>query len=162
MRPKVPIPIAAKQPMGAPSANITCPYEALLRHLRHRMAVVPPHLHATSPLFVGPDGVTAVDTDLMHDVVYDIAMVLGMDAKEFNASALRRGGATDLRDRLGSAAGKQLIKQRGRWETDMDEIYSRASVAEHVAASTALSSAHATLTLEQVVPDWVQPARFRR
>ena len=63
---------------------------------------------------------------------------------------------------LGLAAGKKLTQQRGRWWSDIDDIYSRASVAEHVLASTALSSASDTLTLEQIVVDWVQPARFRR
>ena len=64
---------------------------------------------------------------------------------------------------LGSAAGKQIIVQRGRWcHTDIDEIYSRASLGEHVAASVALSAPGGARSLEQVVPGWVQPARFRR
>ena len=79
------------------------------------------------------------------------------------AGSLSRGGATDLRDKLGSAAGKQIIVQRGRWcHTDIDEIYSRASLGEHVAASVALSAPGGARSLEQVVPGWVQPARFRR
>ena len=94
---------------------------------------------ATAPFFVGPDGVTPVDTNVVHQAIVDAATVLGLDAANFGSSACRRGGATDLRDRLGSAAGKQLIVQRGRWcHTDIDEIYSRASLGEHVAASVAL------------------------
>ena len=99
----------------------------------------------------------------MNKAIVDAATVLGLDAASFGSSACRRGGATDLRDKLGSAAGKQLIVQRGRWcHTDIDEIYSRASLGEHVAASVALSAAGGTRSLEQVVPGWVQPARFRR
>ena len=52
------------------------------------------------------------------------------------AAYMTATGATDLRDKCGSAAGKQIIVQRGRWcATDIDEIYSRASLGEHVAAS---------------------------
>ena len=55
------------------------------------------------------------------------------------------------------------IVQRGRWcHTDIDEIYSRASLGEHVAASVALSATGGARSLEQVVPGWVQPVRFRR
>ena len=56
-----------------------------------------------------------------------------------------------------------MIVQRGRWcHTDIDEIYSRASLGEHVAASLALSSGGGSRSLEQVVPGWVQPTRFGR
>ena len=72
-------------------------------------------------------------------------------------------GATDLRDKLGSAAGKQIIVQRGRWcATDIDEIYSRSSLGEHVTASVALSAGGGARSLEQVVPGWVQPTHFGR
>ena len=56
-----------------------------------------------------------MDTNVVHRVVVDAATALGLDASLFGSSACRRGGATDLRDRLGSAAGKQIIVQRGRW-----------------------------------------------
>ena len=95
--------------------------------------------------------------------VTDAASALGLDAALFGSSACRRGGATDLRDKCGSDAGKQIIVQRGRWcATDIDEIYSRASLGEHVAASVALSSSGGARSLEQVVPGWAQPARFGR
>jgi len=67
------------------------------------------------------------------------------------------------RDKFGSDRGKHMIVQRGRWcHTDIDEIYSRASLGEHIAASVALSSSGGTRSLEQVVPGWAQPARFGR
>ena len=55
----------------------------------------------------------------------------------------------------GSYARKKFVSER-------DEIYSRASLGEHVAASVALSAPGGARSLEQVVPGWVQPARFRR
>ena len=160
--PKVPIPVASKYPIGERPNDPTCPYWALRRHYRQRAAAVPAALRDTAPLFVGPDGMLPIDTQGMREAVRQAAVALGKDPLQFGASAPRRGGATDLKAALGLAAGKKLTQQRGRWWSDIDDIYSRASVAEHVMASTALSSASDTLTLEQIVVDWVQPARFRR
>ena len=68
-----------------------------------------------------------------------------------------------LRDSFGSAAGKNMIVQRGRWcDTDIDEIYSRASLGEHVAASVALSGGGTSRSLEDAAVGWVQPTAFRR
>ena len=68
-----------------------------------------------------------------------------------------------MRDSFGSAAGKHIIVQRGRWcDTDIDEIYSRASVGEHVAASVAMSGGARSRSLEAVSEGWVQPASFGR
>ena len=158
----MPIPVASKYPIGERPNDPTCPYWALRRHYRQRAAAVPAALRDTAPLFVGPDGMLPIDTQGMREVVRQAAMALGKDPLQFGASAPRRGGATDLKAALGLASGKKLTQQRGRWWSDIDDIYSRASVAEHVMASTALSSASDTLTLEQIVVDWVQPARFRR
>ena len=130
---KVPNAIASKRPAADGEGDPTCPYWALLRHYRQRLAEVPPDQRATAPLFVGPDGERAVDTAVVHTAVVSAVTALGIDPEDFEASAPRRGGATDLRDKLGSAAGKHLIVQRGRWcDTDIDEIYSRATLGEHV------------------------------
>ena len=161
---KLPTTIASKHPVDpAAPRDVTCPYFAILRLWEERAHLVPEASRATAPFFVGPDGSTAVDTTVVLRAVTDAASALGLDAALFGSSACRRGGATDLRDKCGSAAGKQIIVQRGRWcATDIDEIYSRASLGEHVAASVALSSSGGARSLEQVVPGWAQPARFGR
>ena len=101
-----------------------------------------------------------MDTDLVRAVVREAATCLGLDAGVFGASAPRRGGGTDLRDQLGSDRGAALIRQRGRWcNSDMPDIYARASAREHAEASAAIGQA-AALTLEQLDPAWVQPTRF--
>ena len=160
---KVPTTIASRHPVNSPRARGgTCPYFAILRLWEERAHLVPEHARAMAPFFVGPDGVSAVDTNVVHALVVEAALALGLDASAFGSSACRRGGATDLRDKFGSAAGKHMIVQRGRWcDTDIDEIYSRASLGEHVAASVALSSGGGARSLEAVAPGWVQPARFR-
>ena len=161
---KVPTTIASKHPANAgPSRDVTCPYFAILRLWEQREHLVPEAARASTPFFVGPDGFTAVDTNVVLLVITDAASALALDASAFGSSACRRGGATDLRDKFGSDRGKQMIVQRGRWcHTDIDEIYSRASLGEHVAASLALSSGGGSRSLEQVVPGWVQPTRFGR
>ena len=72
--------------------------------------------------------------------------------------------AADLRDQLGHAAAKQIIIDRGRWDKngDIDDIYARASLEEHGAASVGLSSADHGPSLEEAHPGWVQPAQWRR
>ena len=81
------------------------------------------------------------------------AAALGLDPGVFGSSALRRGGASDLRARRGSDAGKAIIVQRGRWcATDIDDIYARASLEEQADASAALSSPAVGSTLEEAVP----------
>ena len=74
-----------------------------------------------APFFTGPDGINAVSTDDVSRVIRDAALALRLQPEAFNASALRRGGATDLRAQRGSAGGKALIVQRGRWcATDIE------------------------------------------
>ena len=106
-----------------------------------------------------PDGVSAVSTTDTLVVIRAAASALGLNPDVFGSSALRRGGATDLRERKGSAAAKAVTVQRGRWcATDMDDIYSRASLEEQADASAALSTSAGRSTLEEAVPGWVQPA----
>ena len=135
----------------------------MLRLWEEREGLVPHDARGSAPFFVGPDGSTPVDTGVALGAITDAARALGLNASAFGSSACRRGGATDLRDKLGSAAGKQIIVQRGRWcATDIDEIYSRSSLGEHVTASVALSAGGGARSLEQVVPGWVQPTHFGR
>ena len=159
---RVPCIIRSKHPVSSGLWDITCPYTAIRRDWSHRVHAVPVNARKSTPFFVGLDGVTAVTTDTVRDAARDAAKCLRLIVKHYGGSAMRRGGATDLRNRLGSAAGKQLIVQRGRWaDYDMDDIYARASVSEHAQASGHISSANSrTLDLEQFVPGWVQPTHF--
>eukprot|EP00965_Chrysotila_dentata_P018191 605200-Pleurochrysis_carterae.AAC.1 len=54
-----------------------------------------------------------------------MAAACGEDPANFGGKCWRIGGATDLRDRLGDAS-KATIKQRGRWASDIAEVYQRA------------------------------------
>ena len=159
---RVPIPIVSKHPVEEGLSDLTCPFAALRRAWDARVGVAPWSVRQHEPFFTGPDGISAVSTDDVSRAIRDAALALRLQPEVFNASALRRGGATDLRAERGSAGGKAIIVQRGRWcATDIDDIYSRASLEEHADASLALASAGGR-SLEQAVPGWVQPTRFGR
>ena len=55
---------------------------------------------------------------------------------------------------------ERIIKQRGRWESDIHQIYQRALASEHLGASVALGDA-AGRELEALCAGWAQPASFR-
>ena len=160
---RVPIPVVSKHPVEEGLADLTCPFAAIRRAWDARVGLAPWRRLQDAPFFTGPDGVSAVSTDDVSRAIRDAALALRLQPEVFNASALRRGGATDLRAQRGSAGGKAVIVQRGRWcETDIDDIYSRASLEEHADASIALATAGGGRSLEQAAPGWVQPTRFGR
>ena len=51
-----------------------------------------------------------------------------------------------------------MIKARGRWFSDIYEIYERGSLQEHALASAASTEAGG-VDLEQILTGWVQPGR---
>ena len=94
----------------------------------------------------------------------------GLPPSEVFGNAYRIGGATDLRDAPSSAVSviagpvigmeqaTRMIKQRGRWYSDIYEIYERVSMQEHALASAAITEAGG-LDLEQILVGWIQPGR---
>ena len=94
------------------------------------------------------------------------AFTLGLIPSEFFGNAWRSGGATDLRDSpfnvggppMGTVEATRLIKARGRWYSDIQEIYERFSLAEHARASAAITEAGG-LDLEDLLVGWIQPGR---
>ena len=160
---RVPIAVRSLHPVDTPLGDLTCPYSAIRRLWLEREALVPLAARKLAPFFVGPDGTAAVSTTVVLKAIRDGATALSLDAGVFGSSALRRGGATDLRARKGSAAGKAAIVQRGRWcATDIDDIYARTSLEEQAEASAALSTNVEGASLEEALPGWVQPAVWRR
>ena len=67
-------------------------------------------------------------------LVQRLAVLAGLDPAVFGAKSLRVGGATDWRDCLGDASA-HVVKQRGRWFSDVAEVYQRPLLASHLAAS---------------------------
>ena len=124
-----------------------CAYTALLRLYHARERTLPPcpvgcthkgsHRktcpRALSPLFATTDG-QPVRTAYVRELVRYAAQLLGLPPALFGAPSLRIGGATDMYALMGED-GKRVTKERGRWESDVAEVYQRANAEKHLAAS---------------------------
>lgn len=113
------------------------------------------HPMARKPVFTNARGV-AYDTRDMRSIAQRMAAACGEDAATFGAKSFRSGGATDIRGSMGTQ-GMHMIKQRGRWNSDIAEIYQRALVGDQIAGSVAMGDA-AGADLESLLLGWSQPA----
>ena len=69
----------------------------------------------------------------------------------------RIGGATDLWEVLGAERAKDHIKRRGRWKSDIWEVYQRTLLGAQLDAAAGMATARDE-DIEAVCPGWVQPA----
>jgi hypothetical protein len=149
------------------ASEAICPYGAVCRLWRARLGEEPPargrisasRAEATWPMFVSPGG-TAWHTGDTRALARRFAVVLGIDPADVGAKAFRIGGATDMQAYAGCQKGAKLIKQRGRWSSDVAEVYQRALAGAHLDASAGIGDAEG-LELEALVDGWAQPAQFR-
>eukprot|EP00965_Chrysotila_dentata_P093800 3100183-Pleurochrysis_carterae.AAC.2 len=88
-----------------------------------------------------------------------MASEAGLDPNEFGGKAWRIGGATDLRDILGDG-GAAAIQQRGRWASNVAQVYQRAVVDGQLRTSAAMATSSG-VDLEALGVGWTQPATFR-
>ena len=107
------------------------------------------------PMFSLPGGgrwLTSHSRSLFREVV----AAAGGDASSVGGKAARVGGSTDARERTGDL-GKHIIQRRGRWGTDVAEVYQRELLAPQLELSMSLGDA-AGEDLEQLCAGWAQPA----
>ena len=76
------------------------------------------------------------------ELVREIGQLNGIVPAELQANAFRSGGATDLAAEIGRDAGARRIRQRGRWHSDIYEIYARLDLSEALDTSLAISNAY--------------------
>eukprot|EP00965_Chrysotila_dentata_P146351 4832833-Pleurochrysis_carterae.AAC.1 len=88
-----------------------------------------------------------------------MAAAAGLDPGDFGGKGWRIGGATDMRDILG-AGGAAAVQQRGRWASDIAQIYQRAVVDSQLRSSADVADAEG-VDLEALCAGWSQPASFR-
>eukprot|EP00965_Chrysotila_dentata_P172406 5689211-Pleurochrysis_carterae.AAC.1 len=81
----------------------------------------------------------------------------GLDPAEFGGKCWRIGGATDAADLMGED-GRALIKQRGRWQSDVASVYQRTIVDKQLQDSASMGEASG-VELEAIAAGWAQPAR---
>ena len=150
---------------GACGADPMCVYDAIVMAMRARTGRLPPTrgrvqgADALLPLFTGARGHTWTTADTRR-LAQKLAGLLGLDPSCYGAKSFRIGGATDYRAVYGPAAAERMIRQRGRWWSDIHALYERALAEEHLAGSAAVADATGA-ELEALCPGWAQPATFR-
>ena len=159
------MPIRRRAAGGELGADPLDTYDAIVMAMAGRLGRMPPARGrvqgpgALLPLFVGPKGKPWCTSDTRR-LARSMASTLGLDADLFGAKSFRIGGATDYRAIYGPEAAEQMIRQRGRWWSDIHKLYTRALASEHLQGSAAVGDARGA-ELEALCKGWVQPASFR-
>ena len=107
------------------------------------------------PMFLGDAGRTWT-TDDSRTLFREVAQAAGLDPSDVHARSARIGGATDARARLGEA-GKAAIQRRGRWCSEVAQIYQRELLEAQLQLSADIGDVLAD-SLEELGLGWVQPA----
>jgi hypothetical protein len=114
---------------------------------------LPPAL-LEAPFFTRPSGAVWTSADSSH-LFKRIAVAAGLDPGPIGGKAVRIGGSTDAKESTGEA-GKAIIKRRGRWASDVAEVYQRELLGIQLDLSTALGNAVGE-DLEALCEGWAQP-----
>ena len=83
---------------------------------------------------------------------------IGEPPAKYTGYSWRIGIATDLVVQLGHEEAARVTKRRGRWFSEIFHIYQRSDVVEQLQSSAGLMDV-TSVTLESLLPRWVQPAR---
>ena len=160
-----PMPVRRRGSGGELGGDPMDVYDAIVLAIAARIGRLPPTLgrvggpEAMWPLFTRARG-GAWRTADTRALARDFAQRLGLDPNEFGAKSFRVGGATDWRAVFGPRAAEAIIRQRGRWCSDVAAIYQRALADEHLSGSAAVGGADGA-ELEALCRGWAQPASFR-
>ena len=154
-RKPVPIPIC-RRATGPRGSDPRCSYDAIMAHVERRRLEVPRAKWSTAPLFVRPDG-SHWTTAHVRALARRWALVLGMPPSEVGGKSFRIRGATDIQSTYGAEQGARIVKERGRWSSDVSYIYARASARVQLDASASMADAEGG-SLEALIPTWTQPA----
>ena len=159
-KPRYPILVQRRNEVHADSRlgeDPMCTYDALLAV----RALQPGALHTdlffrVPPPAEGSSHWTNVDTGLISRWVKEVCPAAGLPTEGRGSSSLRIGGATDLYDLYGPQA-ERLIRERGRWASDVAQIYQRVSATAHGAASRAIGDSEG-VDLQSMLGGWAQLA----
>ena len=141
---------------GAVGEDPLCTYDAVRAIWDRDYKRVRPDLNKGCPFFTQANG-EVMNTTYLRGLARRFATFLGLDPLEFGGKSFRIGGATDWAEHFGEN-GRAILKQRGRWDSDCDAIYTRALLKPHLDGSAALGT-NSGRDLERAVKGWIQPAR---
>ena len=156
---RAPVPnwVRRRQPASVPrGADPLCAYDAFLLYWEACCAQVRREEWATTALFTDELG-QVVATKTMRLDCRAAAMAAGLDPSEFGASSCRIGGAEDIYD-LYEDRADAVIRERGRWWSDIHLIYQRASASRHLRVSAAMGESRG-ISLEAFADGWAMPGR---
>ena len=122
-------------------------------HELERLDPVDESLRHKTPLFRTTEG--ALTQREFIKTIKDIAQLIGLDSSLFNGHSCRIGGATDLIDAKGSPL---LLQAKGRWGSDIGRIYARMTRRAQISASKLIQKGKGGRDLEDIFPDFTQPA----
>jgi len=147
---RIPVPIRRRWPDGVDGVDpAECTYEVVRRAWNMTATLVPRDQWANTPLFRRMSG-EAISTGDVLMAIRLAAVAAGDEPGDFGAHSARIGGATDYADRFGVVKAPILIRKRGRWDSDMGEIYARVSGLEVIDASVEIWESEG-LELEAVI-----------
>ena len=165
-RRSVVMPVRRRSACGRLGEDPVDTYDAIVLVMRARLGRMPPARgrvegpEASLPLFVGPKGKPWCTADTRRLARRIASSLGGLDELLFGAKSFRIGGSTDYRAIYGPEGAERLIRQRGRWWSDISALYQRALAAEHLQGSAAVGDARGA-ELEALCKGWAQPANFR-
>lgn len=162
-RTRVPM-LIRRRAVGVPPGGVVapadgCAWTAIRRLYDMRAREVPAQFHGVAPLFAGLDD--AVHTADVLEFIREAAAAAGEDPAQFNARALRIGGATDLYHILGAEEAERTIQKRGRWCSECHQVYTRMSATAMCTVSAQMADANG-VDLEAFRSGYVMPAVVQR
>jgi hypothetical protein len=151
---------SASGPLGA---DPMCTYDAILTAWPILADTIPKNQWHTTLFFRTPrvsgDPPSAWRSITANDVgtfVNQAAIAAGIDPAPLGIRSLRMGGATDLYD-IHGAAGERYIRERGRWSSDIAQIYQRVSARLHGELSRTIGDSTG-VDLQSLLAGWSQAA----
>ena len=107
------------------------------------------------PFFTQEDG-SIFNTSHVRELCRKVAVLADIDPADIGAKCLRIAGASEWRALMGCEGATHAIKQRGRWLTDIADIYSRPLLTAQLGPSMSLGL-DCGIGLEQICLDFAQP-----
>lgn len=138
----------------------SCAYDALRAYYLLRLQEVRSGDRGSAPFFAHADG-RAIQTDDVAAYIREAASAIGEQPLDFDARALRIGGATDLYHLFGATEAERVIADRGRWNSLVRDLYSRLSATSMLRVSASMADATG-VDLEAFRHGYVMPALIRR
>ena len=135
----------------------TCAYDALAIMWQMDVAHLTAEEMLEVPLFQSDVDGQPANTDVMRADARAIGALAGLQAKDLGGTSFRIGGAEDTYDVLG-LAGEAIIRERGRWHSDIHQLYQRCSASMHMQVSVQIGESTG-VSLEALGDGWANPGR---